>query len=1266
MTNGRPITPDLVAAYWLCKRKAFLLLEGETGDTHEYVQLINARAASCLEDYLRSFEAGGLRVHQGQHQATAANADVIANLTIRYDYLEATVDALVCTLSDPSKKRPRYEPHLVLGTSAITSEDRIRLTFIGYVVAKARHQRLASGAFVNGAGNVVRIKLPRLMADVAPIIDTLKVWITNPPPDSPPTMLNGHCPLCPFRRRCLAQAEEEDNISLLDRMTPKLMQKYQGKGIFTVNQLSYLFRPRRQRRRGRRAASGFNVELQALALRTGKIYVNEPPSIPEHRTELFLDMEGVPDQGMHYLIGLIVSTQGHVEHHSLWADTPQEEQKMFASLLRIAGRYPGAPIYHYGSYEPKALRHMARKYGLNGASIRRRLVNVNAFVFGKVYFPTRSNTLKDLGKFVGATWTAPDASGLQSMVWRCNWEASKDDALKDRIITYNLEDCQAVRLLVSELRAIAQTAVTRSDVDFTDTPKQNATASGQNIHDSLERIIRSAHHDEYRINRISVEHTSYETIRRPSGGQKGHQGFRRMIPAKVDKVVRVRRTVTCPKDKGVPLKPTGKVAEHAVVDLVFTGKGCRKTITKYVGEIGHCPRCGDDYGPPAIRHLRRRVFGHCFRAWAVYQRITLQLPYSAILQLVKDLFRESLGTATLTEFVVDLAKHYAVTEKALLKRILASPFVHVNETKISIQGTDHYVWVLTDGVHVIFRLTETRESTIIKKILDRYDGVLISDFYGGYDACKCPQQKCLVHLIRDLNDDLWKNPYDSEIEGFISDFKDLLVPIMADVEIYGLKRRHLNKHRRAVDLFYGRTIDGRDYKHEVTRTYQKRFVRYRESLFRFLEEDGIPWNNNLAERAIRHLAIQRKISGSFFKRVTIQYLRLLGVAQSCRFQGKSFLGFLLSGEKDIERFKERRLPKTSKPVTAAKPKGAIVRDKRAKKPVVDANLEYDVATESNKMGEVADKDIRTDPVAPPGAFVIVAPTAKGLRYRGKTYTEREVNEVRDLIAQNPDASRWFLSKELCRRWNWVQANGVLKDMLCRGFLLMLHRKGLITLPPSKCPEAFDSRRRQVPPVVQVDTSPIVGTTADASLVKMVMVRHTPEERTYRSLVHQYHYLGYTHPVGEHLEYIVFSQGRPVACMGWCSAPRHIGCRDGYLGWSPEERIANLHKIVINTRFLVLPWVRISDLVPHLLEIMAKRISSDWETFYHHEVVWLETFVDPERGFAKTCYEAARWIYLGPTTGRGKNDNTGKANRSPKYVFGYPLASDFRKALYGLL
>jgi hypothetical protein len=292
--------------------------------------------------------------------------------------------------------------------------------------------------------------------------------------------------------------------------------------------------------------------------------------------------------------------------------------------------------------------------------------------------------------------------------------------------------------------------------------------------------------------------------------------------------------------------------------------------------------------------------------------------------------------------------------------------------------------------------------------------------------------------------------------------------------------------------------------------------------------------------------------------------------------------------------------------------------------------------------------------------------AEGVRYRGRTYTESELDEIRALIAENPDASRWSLARELCRKWNWVQANGALRHVLSKGFLLALHRQGLVTLPACKRPSTSHLRKRTSPPALLLDTSSMPGNLAALRPVTMMMVRRTPYESVYKSLIHEHHYLGYTTPVGEHLEYMAFVKGRPVACIGWMSAPRHIGARDGYLGWNKKERIANLHKIAINTRFLILPWVKVPHLASHLLGLMARRISSDWERIYCHSLVWLETFVDPERGFTGACYRAANWKCLGITTGRGKNDHTGKPNRSLKYVFGYPLARDFRKALYGVL
>ena len=206
---------------------------------------------------------------------------------------------------------------------------------------------------------------------------------------------------------------------------------------------------------------------------------------------------------------------------------------------------------------------------------------------------------------------------------------------------------------------------------------------------------------------------------------------------------------------------------------------------------------------------------------------------------------------------------------------------------------------------MVFKLTPTRESEIVHEFLGDYAGTLISDFYPGYDSVKCKQQKCWVHLIREMNDDLWKSPFDSEFEGFVLNVRNLIVPILEMVEDRGLKTKKLNKFNTNVTQFYDNTIN-KTYKSDLALKYQKRFLRYRDSLFVFLSEDNIPWNNNAGERAIRHLAVQRKISGSFFESMMPHYLLLLGIMQTCRFQDKSFLKFLLSKEKDIDRFKQKK------------------------------------------------------------------------------------------------------------------------------------------------------------------------------------------------------------------------------------------------------------------------------------------------------------------------------------------------------------------------
>lgn len=282
-------------------------------------------------------------------------------------------------------------------------------------------------------------------------------------------------------------------------------------------------------------------------------------------------------------------------------------------------------------------------------------------------------------------------------------------------------------------------------------------------------------------------------------------------------------------------------------------------------------------------------------------------------------------------------------------------------------------------------------------------------------------------------------------------------------------------------------------------------------------------------------------------------------------------------------------------------------------------------------------------------------------YRDRKVASEDISFIRALIANNPTKTRWFISRELCRLWNWRQQNGALKDMVCRGLLLKLESVGLIILPPRKRITNNPFLTRKPPELVKVDHTPIVCKIADIQPIELRSVRKTEYERLYNSLIHQHHYLGYTQPVGENLKYIAFSDDRPIACMGWTSAVRHIGCRDRFIGWSLEVRKKNLHLISYNNRFLIVPWVKVQSLASHLLSLSARIVPKDWLRFYKHPIYLLESFVDTER-FNGTCYKAANWLYLGKTTGRGKNDQTHRQNRSIKAVFGYPLRKNFRRIL----
>jgi predicted RecB family nuclease len=887
------ISNQLVMAFSLCPRKAKLLLSAPlTSDFYDYNQMILELREINRSLHLKSSDF--LKKHTG-----------IVDTEFTFGDFRATCD-IWCT----SHARSIQYPLLFTGSWKAEKNQKIELAYIGFVYSLAFGVTPQYGILIARSGKSFKIRLAQYYKEVKQITEQL----TKLTPDNtnlPPIMWSRHCPICDFRNQCRPIAEKEGSLWLLSHMTAKLITKNSRMGVFTLEQLSYQYRPRRRKKkRNPKATIPYQAALQALALREKKVLVQVPPEPMQSDNYFILDIEGDPGTAKYYLLGLLFVQKNDNHYHSFWADNENDQKKMWLSFLGKAKTQPQIPIYHYGSFDLKAIRSLSQRYG-GGVDIIERMVNINTIIYGRIYFPTYSNSLKEIGAFLGAAWTYPEVTGLQALVWRYRWEKTKDDQYKQLLLTYNHEDCNALLSLISFLCTITSTHIGR-DVDILDRQSAKTAETGAEAHRIFETIIKSAHAD-YQGHKITLEKKTGRTQNDGILFEEKKIVRQRIYNSKPNRIIKVPSRRKCPRCKAVIRSTATKPASISITDLKFTIQGCRKIVTKYMGCKVRCLQCARYYNPRIIAELGKgRKYGEGLMAWGVHQRIVCRLPYRTIEQVAEEVFNIHVSDGALNRFVTIFACRHQQTEKKLQERLLESPFIHVDETQINIHGINQYVWIFTDGRYVIFRITETRETDIVHKILSDYSGTLITDFYGGYDSVKCKQQKCLSHLIRDINDDLWKEPFNQELESFVLRLSDLFKPIFIDLYRYGSKKRHLLKHVPSVDRFYRKSIENNDYQSESVIKFQKRFKRYRDCLFRFLCEDGIPWNNNTAERGIRHIAVQRKISGSFGEQTISQYLRLLGIAQSCRFQEKSFLKFLLSDIKNLDEYHEpkKRFRKT--------------------------------------------------------------------------------------------------------------------------------------------------------------------------------------------------------------------------------------------------------------------------------------------------------------------------------------------------------------------
>jgi hypothetical protein len=511
--------------------------------------------------------------------------------------------------------------------------------------------------------------------------------------------------------------------------------------------------------------------------------------------------------------------------------------------------------------------------------------------------------LKDIGRFLGLKWTVKGASGVDSMVWRQLWEETRDSALKERLIQYNKEDCLALKRLCDFIREIACNGM----------PEQNINKLIASVVQTDELRDKQTKRPKFCVKRFAIKNleyvnkSAYFDYQRSKVYLRTNKHIRRVIRKKARKIEKQSQykptkrvditTKSCPQCGSKRIKPTHALTRN-VVDLKYSVNGIKRYQPLYSSWRYKCLKCENLFAPE--RWLENRyMYGVGLMSWCIYHSLVGGQLMTRVGMALSDVFGIQVSHKQLYEFRTRLARHYESTYNELLRSLISGPILHVDETSVNLVGEKGYVWVMASMDKVVFFFRESREGGFLKDMLQGFSGVLISDFYSAYDSIKSPQQKCLVHVIRDIDDDLLKNPLNDELSWLTQELGELLRPIIETVDRYGLKKWHLRRHKCRVDKFL-QGVSSKTFSTELSQRWQKRFRKSGDMMFTFLDYDGVPWNNNNAEHAIKRFAkYRRNTNGRFTRKSLNELLAVFSVVVTCEFAGVNVLQFLLSGERDI-------------------------------------------------------------------------------------------------------------------------------------------------------------------------------------------------------------------------------------------------------------------------------------------------------------------------------------------------------------------------------
>lgn len=445
------ITDEIIESYLNCKYKAYRKLKEEHGFIKEFEIFQREQfVAYRTQFYNCLFEKYGtekiLNGYKFENSRRITEVNVFIQPILNTGVYQISFDAIEIIPNKKSSSNKLHIPIIVSTKEKISAAEKLSVCIKCVILSELYGINYKFGEIVHGQDlRIDKFKIEPFFPKVKKILTELNM-ISNG--DFQPLIYHkNHCKICEFQETCEKALKKEDSLGLLYSMDEKEIKKYNDKGIFTVKQLSYTFRPRKRSKRLKTKSHPYYLSLQALAIREQKVYVYDKINMPIAKTKVFIDMEGNSDGSFIYLIGILIIENGKEKMYSLWANNFNDEKEIFNECLKIINELNDAHIFYFGKYESNVFKRMFKCNPTNKINdlILNKSTNILSVIHSNLYFPTYSNSLKETGKSLGFSWSEDISSGIQTIIWRKKWESSNDAKLKDTLVKYNYEDCVALK-----------------------------------------------------------------------------------------------------------------------------------------------------------------------------------------------------------------------------------------------------------------------------------------------------------------------------------------------------------------------------------------------------------------------------------------------------------------------------------------------------------------------------------------------------------------------------------------------------------------------------------------------------------------------------------------------------------------------------------------------------------------------------------------------------------------------------------------------------